>query len=471
MMRSNVLIYAVAALCLPACDCSDKGESCFESIDCRDGLECCRPYGRPVGVGGSCVEDATSCLPYQCETDSDCSEGVCCPHVSGIGTLCQPPVVALETPCGACREDADCGDGRVCCPTESDGTYCVAGDSCDMPPGGDPPATPIDSATAPERPTTGAVEATAAAGQSLAPIDLAIVPGDGNIVVHELATGEVLQTLEPQPGQYAALLVTDGAGGDYMVNIGSDGALVRGWTGDQFSLFGQVLYVDGAHNVTDISPIGAARPAASAVLTDNSSSAIELLTYDTGVPGWTRTRPTSIPQAGGGSAVSAVAPSGESPVLVAVDGTPGNLWWVDWSVSPATMTDLGALGDAPRLIGCAPDGSVCLVPSYGSSTVTPVDTSTATPTVGAPIAVGTGPVSVSVTELDGTVVAVTTGFGDDSLTYLVRESGGGFRSETETLTDCSQPGHAVWVADRDWVLISCNGDDSFVIRTPPDTVP
>jgi DNA-binding beta-propeller fold protein YncE len=334
--------------------------------------------------------------------------------------------------------------------------------------GVDPPSTPIPTSAAPEEASEETVESSAAAGLAAA-VRMAIVPGTGEITVHNLLTGEVLQEIMSSPSNTGAFVVRDGAQ-PYLLSIGNDGASVRGWSGTQWGLFGQVLFTGGPTNVTDASKVLNGGQAGAAILTDNSNSQIHYLSYDSAQSLWALSRPTNIPPENGARAVSAAAPVGDSPVLVAVDGTPGRLWWVDWSVTPAVLTDLGTIGDAPRRTSCSPDGTRCFVPNFGSGTVTVVDTSGATPVVLPAVDVGAGPISVSVAVIGGEIVAVTSGFTDDSLTYLVVEAGG-IRTVSETLPDCSNPGHAVLLPDLGRVLVTCNADDTYVMRALPANVP
>ena len=425
-----------------------------------------------------------------CEMREECASGQCCFDPRADTLIC------LEL-CQQCRNDSECSFLEACCIAPGD-TFGVCQLTCEprVDAGADastpidsgtplvddagttdggplvitPPGDPIPTATRPDRARRVVGGRVAMRVPILSDVPTLAIPGAGEVVIHELVSGAVVHRYSTIATPYATELLV-GGGFERLVTVGAEGANANTCTASGISAFAQLLYPSSPPNVTDISPIGALGVAENAILTDNTNGRIERLYYDATGGLLLLDRAVDLASsATGGRAVSAEAPVGESPVLVAVDGTPGELRWVDWSAAPATVVSLGDLGNSPRVLGCAPDGRVCFVPNFASGTVTVVDTSTSPPTIAETATVGDGPISVDVADLDGTSVGVTTGFRDDTLHYLVRESGS-VRVVSETLTNCGSPGHAVIIPELRWVAVTCNADDTYVLRAIPSSVP
>ncbi|MGE3634810.1 MAG: hypothetical protein AB7P00_33225 [Sandaracinaceae bacterium] len=436
--------------------CKGNDEVCTSHGEC-DSHRCCYDAERSVR---QCVEAACDF----CIGDTDCSNN---PDGRTFCCLGRCTSAACEGPDGGRRDagstpndaattdgatgDAATGDGAI-----DGGPIVIA-----------PPTDPVATVEGPERPNRSIGPASAITTIS-ADVATIAIPGGGEVAIHDLVTGTIVHRYPTLATPYATEHLFAG-GFDRLVTVAAEGANANACTPTGVSMFGQVLFLASA-NVTDVSPVGAA-PTNLAILTDNTNGAIMRLLFNETSSLFELDRVTSIPlSTGGGRAVSAEAPMGDSPVLVAVDGSPGELLWVDWAAGPASFTTVGALGDGPRILDCSPDGRVCFVPNFGSATVTVVDTVTSPPSIRETVSVGAGPISVHVASLDGTNVGVTTGFSDGSISYLVDE-GTSVRVATAALSDCASPGHALLIEELRWVVVTCNADDTYVVRSIPSDVP
>jgi len=222
--------------------------------------------------------------------------------------------------------------------------------------------------------------------------------------------------------------------------------------------FGQT-YI-GAVPFTDGSP--------GAILVDAAGSVSEVRPNQ-GQTGWTdsfRFVPNALTGDGEDRTVAAVGTSSEGPVLAAVAGSPGAVWlWYD-AGQGFEGTEIGSVGDDPRLMVWR--NGIAVVTNFASDSITVLTwdgqgDAAITTTQG----VGDGPVGVDLApRVGGGVYALTTGFNDSS--YSITEidaSGQVVRSTTEMLpVDLTQPAHGTWIGDADdSFVVSCFGSDALFV--------
>ncbi|MCA9727449.1 MAG: hypothetical protein KC729_07185, partial [Candidatus Eisenbacteria bacterium] len=176
-----------------------------------------------------------------------------------------------------------------------------------------------------------------------------------------------------------------------------------------------------------------------------------------------------------GPAISAFArtapggpPGGE--VLVLTHGTPGQLWQPDRpSTDPPALT--GAVGNDPRQVRAV--GELAVVTNYESDALTVVrwPYGGAASIVGT-VAVGDGPVGVALSELPGgNVLAVTTGFNDDTITLTVLSPVGAVVSN-ETMPapeGCDAPAFAAVIDGVELrIVVTCHeSSDIYIFPVEP----
>lgn len=136
--RVGALLALGVVCCLPACGGSDdggttrgtaqRGEACSKDADCASELARCHPQGVCTGdltsdaletecdqstaidcAGYACLvlkdnaQGKTGLCSFQCQSNSDCGQGVCV-DLTGVGAVCLSP----------CEDNSDCSNGFVC---------------------------------------------------------------------------------------------------------------------------------------------------------------------------------------------------------------------------------------------------------------------------------------------------------------------------------------------------------------------
>jgi hypothetical protein len=171
-----------------------------------------------------------------------------------------------------------------------------------------------------------------------------------------------------------------------------------------------------------------------------------------------------------GPAFSAFRRRAGGPVVAVTQGTPGRVM-----KHPATGTagetpqDIGAAGNSPRRIRCAPNG-VCAVSNFASDNLTILtwDAQDNVVIVG-PVAVGDGPVGIDIRpRTDGNVEVVSTGLNDNSYSITVLRANGSTVSNRKAAvpTGCTKPGHAVWGSGAQ-IIVTCNGSNAIAVIPNP----
>ncbi len=159
-----------------------------------------------------------------------------------------------------------------------------------------------------------------------------------------------------------------------------------------------------------------------------------------------------------GSPTSAVGVEADGPLLVAYGGSPGKAYlWSDGGEGFAA-TELGDLGDTPRLMRWL--NGIAVVANFGSDSISIItwDGAGTAALVGSQ-AVGDGPVGVSLlARSGGGVYALTTGFNDDTYTITEIDASGAVVASTTTAlpAGATQPAHGTWLGDaNESFVVSC----------------
>jgi len=315
--------------------------------------------------------------------------------------------------------------------------------------------------------------------------DRVTLAGDNGFVVVDALTGEVpfagVRRLSfvnsfsvTQPVTGALVLENpDGSGEDTYFTYGPNGT-----SQSQFFVeiqdfgFTQI----GFDALTDAHHLGS-DPSAPEALTVSSTRRIGRLFYEED-PSGDFLRLTSSTLASGGDflevsplvPVSAYAFQDGTHVLVALDGAPGELVLLepDEDAGDPALSVVGALENGPRRVRCA-DG-VCAVSNFHSDSLSIVLwDGGGTAFVGGTVAVGDGPVGISVRPFGANALVASTGFGDDTI-WLTELAPDGTVVANESLLapdGCTAPGHALWLRDaQESLVVTCNGSDAYAVLTP-----
>ena len=276
---------------------------------------------------------------------------------------------------------------------------------------------------------------------------------------------------------YGATVLPRADGMDILVGNGPKGLFYTFWTG---SAFGMTIGI-GRSNTTDVwLPPGSNGPGLVLSNVDSFASA----NIDYGQAAWfqngtkTDTFGNTTPsistinsqygnwfQDSPGSVVSGQGGFSKGVFVLANDPNPGELWYGD-PKADSSAVKIGDLGALSRRIRCA--GGICVATNFGDDTVNIITWSDPDqpPVISGSVAVGDGPVGVDVrTAANGDVLAVTTGFNDDTFTILTIGTDGTVKSKNTTaVTGCEGPGHGMFLSDTR-VFITCNTNGAFAIRT------
>jgi hypothetical protein len=122
---------------------------------------------------------------------------------------------------------------------------------------------------------------------------------------------------------------------------------------------------------------------------------------------------------------------------------------------------------------CTEDGQRCFVSNYGSNTLTVVSwpDPDAVPTIDTSADVGAGPVGIDVATLGGTPVALSTGFADNSVHFTIVIDGSTTADESLILSNCNNPGHAVFLEGNELFAVTCYTDGTYLVEEVPPSVP
>jgi hypothetical protein len=172
----------------------------------------------------------------------------------------------------------------------------------------------------------------------------------------------------------------------------------------------------------------------------------------------------------GGIALSAVG-GFDGPALVLVHngaGLPGSLWQFDpKEANNDNDQNIGSVGLMPYRLRCL--RGVCVATNFDSDSVTTVSWTApgATPVIRETHPVGDGPLDVDLIPdpAGGGVLALTTGYNDNSFTVTQTAADATVTGVTTTaLTDCAQPGNGRFTdGTGSHVMVACEGSNRVVI--------
>ncbi|MCP4293313.1 MAG: hypothetical protein GY780_15925 [bacterium] len=249
-----------------------------------------------------------------------------------------------------------------------------------------------------------------------------------------------------------------------LISYGATGGAITEWFPDDDE-FGWSQLIAFQQNVTDAQPLDNDLFSEGFVYVSNSYNQVQILTYDVEGGTYLNEGPYANFPAATGAAVTAFVRQNGS-MLVATDGTPGQLFVHDRSSTGAEATLVATVGDSPRRLRVA--GDIAVVSNFGSDNLSVFtwdgsDNVTLTET----IAVGDGPVGIDVLALpSGQVGILSTGFNDNTWTLSVVTGAGALVSNTTTAlpNGALAPGHAIWLdLQGAQAMITCNGSDNVVV--------
>jgi|GEM_PF-1966459 len=267
----------------------------------------------------------------------------------------------------------------------------------------------------------------------------------------------------PGLGPKSAARANTGVEGDALFQYGSGARLTfwdpvaSSWGAFSLTMLTSSLVVDGVPYGGDESSGGLLAVAATRILE---------VEYDTTLPAWSFGQDFLNSDVAFLSMASAFARDRNGSMLIATDGSPGQLYL--HNRTPGTPARLiGALGNTPRRLRCS--GNVCVVSNFASNdlTIATWDALTDSVTITATVPVGAGPIGIDLLDLPGGDVAiVSTGFSDNTFSVTVVTQQGQLVSNATMSVDagCGSPGHAVWLRDSgNDVLITCNATGNMQI--------
>jgi hypothetical protein len=255
---------------------------------------------------------------------------------------------------------------------------------------------------------------------------------------------------------------------DALYMVGPEGWYTT-WFVDASSDFGLMQTSGSVRNYTDVFPIGGQSVAQGFIAVNNTDGTFN-------VDRWNGTNNYDAIVMNGSSGtkrnVSAYMHQTAGPVLVATDGTPGELLVQNNFASPLTApSKIGNLGNSPRRIRCLPP--ICAVSNYDSDNLTIVTwDGTSTPAiVPTAVTVGDGPVGIDLIQSGANVAVVSTGFNDSTYSITVVSPAGAAISNTKTAAPagCTGPGHAIWLNDAGGrkIAMTCNTSDNWAVVAAP----
>jgi hypothetical protein len=165
-----------------------------------------------------------------------------------------------------------------------------------------------------------------------------------------------------------------------------------------------------------------------------------------------------------------LSPTSQGRVLVVTDGSPGRIYLVNPATPQDPALDVGAAGNQPRQMRCAPSLQLCAISNFDSDSLTIVkwDGRTTASIVGT-VPVGDGPVGIGIVADGTTARVISPGFTDHSYT-VTRLAADGMLLSNDTFPappGCTNPGHAIWLWNTPGTgVLSCNTSSSFSVVTP-----
>lgn len=294
-----------------------------------------------------------------------------------------------------------------------------------------------------------------------------VVCGSTGRTVHDPETGEIAET-------FAGSACSGGIPGKFSAfTYGSTGGFDQRYDADSKSWGGGFVFAI-SQNLTDASLLTDSDGNLSgAYVANNTLNKIVKLPLDT--TGYSSVTEDVVTSSNLGSAglstavVSSFSPAGSGAFLAITDSTgstPGRLIHV--VPGTPTITNVDAVGLSPRRVRCTKDGKTCVVSNYSSNTIQIIDwpTRSSAPTIrGSTISVN-GPVGIDIIDTGEKILAVATGFGDNTL-HVITISAGSATDSSETVTNCTSPGHATFIDNGKYIGLTCNGNSRLVVKKTP----
>jgi hypothetical protein len=155
-------------------------------------------------------------------------------------------------------------------------------------------------------------------------------------------------------------------------------------------------------------------------------------------------------------------------VIAVTDGQPGKIHLLEPAspfLGPSVL--VGNTGDDPRRIRCLQN--VCVVSNFGSDSLTLLQwDGLTTASIAGTVTVGDGPVGVDLKQVGENIAILSTGFNDSTYTVTtVAPDASVVSSNTSPAPDgCTNPGFAIWLANTDKVVMTCNSSNNYAVFTP-----
>ena len=155
-------------------------------------------------------------------------------------------------------------------------------------------------------------------------------------------------------------------------------------------------------------------------------------------------------------------------VLGVTGGSPSQLFLADPAYTFFGRAQvIGTTGDEARRVSCV--ASICGVTNYASNTLTIVHwDGLQNASIVDMVSVGTGPIGVSLREVNGNVQILTTGSLANNFTLTEVSAAGVVLSSitTPAPSGCLGPGWALWLPNSDSAVLSCKDSDAYAVIQP-----
>ena len=155
-------------------------------------------------------------------------------------------------------------------------------------------------------------------------------------------------------------------------------------------------------------------------------------------------------------------------VIGVTGGSPSQLFLADPAYTFFGRAQvIGTTGNEARRVSCV--ASICAVTNYASNTLSIVHwDGLHNASIVDTVAVGTGPIGLSLREVNGNVQILTSGSLANNYTFTEVSAAGSVLSSTTTQapSGCLEPSWVLWLPDTDSAVISCTGSDAYAVIQP-----